>query len=410
VKILYDLIIIRYGEIGLKGDNINDFISQLVSNIKRATRDLGEFEISTVYGRIFLYAESNKIEKIVERLVNVPGIISLSPAQRFRIGKKVANFDDHDFEKLKKESVKLFKAEVQNYPTTFKVETTRADKSFPIESPELNRELGAEILREVESETDPLSVDVHQPEHLFEVEIRRGKIYLFIRREAGPGGLPVKSSGKALLLLSGGIDSPVAGWLGLKRGLSLNAVYFNSPPYTSERAKKKVIDLAKVLSRYGGEIKLQIPYFTEIQQEILKKSPRRYTVTIMRRMMIRIANRLAEINGELALVTGESLGQVASQTLEGLHSSDEVAEFPVLRPLITMDKNDIISLAKRVGTYEISIRPHEDCCTIFVPDNPATQPKLDTIHFGEEDLNIEKLIERAIEKMEVITINEGAAE
>ncbi|TDO73017.1 thiamine biosynthesis protein ThiI [Halanaerobium saccharolyticum] len=405
---MYDLIIIRYGEIGLKGDNINDFISQLVSNIERAAADLGDFEISTVYGRIFLYAESDQIEKIVERLVNVPGIISLSPAQRLRIGKKIADFNEQDFKELKNKAVRLFKAEVQNYPTTFKMETTRADKSFPIESPELNRELGGEILREVESPETPLSVDVHQPEHLFEVEIRRGKIYLFIRREAGPGGLPVKSSGKALLLLSGGIDSPVAGWLGLKRGLSLNAVYFDSPPYTSERAKEKVIDLTKVLSRYGGEIKLQIPYFTEIQQEILKKSPRRYTVTIMRRMMIRIANRLAEINNELALVTGESLGQVASQTLEGLRSSDEVAEFPVLRPLITMDKNDIIALGKRVGTYEISIRPHEDCCTIFVPDNPATQPKLDTIHFGEENLEIEALIERALEKMEVITINEGA--
>lgn len=405
---MYDLIIIRYGEIGLKGDNINDFISQLVSNIKRAAADLGDFEISTIYGRIFLYAESDEIENIVERLVNVPGIISLSPAQRFRIGKKIVNFNEQDFEKLKARAVELFKAEIHNYPTTFKVETTRADKSFPIESPEINRELGAEILREVESADTPINVDVHQPDHLFEVEIRRGKIYLFVRREAGPGGLPVKSSGKALLLLSGGIDSPAAGWLGLKRGLSLNAVYFDSPPYTSERAKEKVIDLTKVLSRYGGEIKLQIPYFTEIQQEILKKCPGRYTITIMRRMMIRIGSRLAEMNNELALVTGESLGQVASQTLEGLRSSDEVAEFPVLRPLITMDKNDIINLAKRVGTYEISIRPHEDCCTIFVPDNPATQPKLDTIHFGEEDLEIEKLIDRSIEKIEVITINEGA--
>ena len=405
---MYDLIIIRYGEISLKGDNINDFISQLVSNIKRATADLGDFEISTIYGRIFLYAESNKIEKIVKRLVNVPGIVSLSPAQRFRIGKKIDKFNDNDFEKIKKKVVKLFKNEVQNYPTTFKVETTRADKSFPIKSPELNRELGGEILRKVEAESTPLSVDVHQPEHLVEVEIRRGKIYLFVRREAGPGGLPVKSSGKALLLLSGGIDSPVAGWLGLKRGLSLNAVYFDSPPYTSERAKEKVIDLAKVLSRYGGEVKLQIPYFTEIQQEILKKCPNRYTVTIMRRMMIRIGNRLAKMNGELALVTGESLGQVASQTLEGLRSSDEAAAYPVLRPLITMDKNDIIELSKQVGTYEISIRPYEDCCTVFVPNEPTTQPKLDVVHYGEEDLEIENLIDRALEKMEVITINESA--
>ncbi|MGM0498953.1 MAG: tRNA uracil 4-sulfurtransferase ThiI [Bacillota bacterium] len=405
---MYDLIIIRYGEISLKGDNMDDFVSQLVINIQRATADLGDFEISTIYGRIFLYAESNKIEKIIKRLVNVPGIISLSPAQRFRIGKKIDKFDDDDFEKIKNKIVKLFKNEVKNYPTTFKVETTRADKSFPIKSPELNRKLGGAILRRIDAETTPLSVDVHQPKHLVEVEIRRGKIYLFVRREAGPGGLPVKSSGKALLLLSGGIDSPTAGWLGLKRGLTLNAVYFNSPPYTSERAKEKVIDLAKVLSRYGGEIKLQIPYFTEIQQEILKKSPNRYTVTIMRRMMFRIANRLAAMNEDLALITGESLGQVASQTLKGLRSSDEVAAYPVLRPLVTMDKNDIIELSKKIGTYEISIRPYEDCCTIFVPNEPTTQPKLDIVHYGEEDLEIEKLIDRALEKMEVITINESA--
>lgn len=405
---MYDVIIIRYGEIGLKGDNIDEFINQLISNIQRATADLGNFEINTVYGRIFLYAKSDKIEKIVERLINVPGIVSISPALKLDFDKKAADFDEQDFKQLKKKCLDIFRAEVQNYPTTFKVETTRADKSFPMESPEINSELGAEILREIESSETPLSVDVHQPEHLFEVEIRRGDIYLFIRREDGPGGLPVKSSGKALLLLSGGIDSPAAGWLGLKRGLDLNAVYFNSPPYTSERAKEKVLDLAKILSRYGGEIKLQIPYFTEIQQQILKKCPDRYTVTIMRRMMIRISNRLARINGELALVTGENLGQVASQTLEGLRSSDEVAEYPVLRPLITMDKNEIIALAKRIGSYEVSIRPHEDCCTIFVPDNPVTQPKLDTIHFGEKDLKIEELIDRAIEKMEVITINEGA--
>ena len=405
---MYDLIIIRYGEISLKGDNINDFISQLVSNIKRATADLGDFEISTIYGRIFLYAESNKIEKIVKRLVNVPGIVSLSPAQRFRIGKKIDKFNNDDFTNIKKKIVELFENEVQNYPTTFKVETTRADKSFPIKSPELNSKLGGEILRKIESKTSPLSVDVHQPEHLVEVEIRRGKIYLFVRREAGPGGLPVKSSGKALLLLSGGIDSPTAGWLGLKRGLTLNAVYFNSPPYTSERAKEKVIDLAKILSRYGGEIKLQIPYFTEIQQEILKKSLSRYTITIMRRMMFRIANRLAEMNNDLALVTGESLGQVASQTLAGLRSSDEVAAYPVLRPLITMDKTDIVDLSKKIGTYEISIRPYEDCCTVFVPNEPTTQPKLDIVHYGEEDLEIEKLIDQALDKMEVITINESA--
>lgn len=406
---MYDLIIIRYGEIGLKGDNINDFINQLVANIKRATSDLGDFEITTIFGRIFLKAEAAKINAICQRLINVPGIISLSPAQKFNYSsKKVSEFDQSDFNRLKKQVVRLFRDEVQNYPTTFKVETTRADKSFPIKSPALSRELGAEILRQVEGPETELKVDVHQPEHLLEVEIRRGKIYIFVRREAGPGGLPVKSSGKALLLLSGGIDSPVAGWLGLKRGLSLEAVYFNSPPYTSERAKQKVIDLTKILSRYGGEIKLQIPYFTAIQQAILKKCPRRYTVTIMRRMMIRIANQLAAQNESLALVTGENLGQVASQTLEGLRSSDQVAKFPVLRPLITMDKNEIIKLAKKIASYQISIRPHEDCCTIFVPQNPVTQPKLATVEYAEEELAIEELVKEAIAKMEIITINKGA--
>lgn len=404
---MYDLIIVRYGEIGLKGDNIDDFISQLVKNIKRAAAGLGRLEIDTIYGRIFIYTAAENIEKIIKRLVNVPGIASVSPARRFRIGKKTADFTAEDFSNLKKEALKLFRAEVKKYPASFKVETTRADKSFPIKSPELNRELGAEILREIEGPESPLSVDVHQPDHLFEVEIRRGKIYLFLRRQEGPGGLPVQSSGRGLLLLSGGIDSPAAGWLSLKRGLSLDAVYFDSPPYTSERAREKVLDLAAVLSRYGGEIKLQIPYFTEIQQQILKKCPSRYTVTIMRRMMIRTANRLAAKNNTPALITGESLGQVASQTLEGIRASDEVAEYPVLRPLITMDKNDIIALAKKIGSYEISIRPYEDCCTIFVPDNPATQPNLDTVHFAEKDLEIEALIDHALAEMKVITINKG---
>lgn len=393
---MYDVLIIRYGEIGLKGQNKHDFIGQLIRNIDNAVTDLGDFEITTVYGRIYLHVDSESLEKVTERLTNVPGIVSISLAVTVKF----------DFEVLKDKALELFKREVADYPTTFKVNTRRADKSFPLESPEINSELGACILRNVESPERELNVDVHNPEHLLEVEIRRGKIYIFIKRFDGPGGLPVKSSGKALLLLSGGIDSPVAGWLGLKRGLSIDAVYFHSFPYTGDRAKEKVVDLSRVLSRYGGNIKLHIAYFTEIQQEIAKNCPERYTVTIMRRMMFRIANKIAEQNNDLALITGESLGQVASQTLEGIASSDDVAELPVLRPLITMDKNEIVDISKKIDCYDISIRPYEDCCTVFVPNNPVTRPKIDRVRRAEENLNIDKLIKNAVEKTEIMHINQ----
>ncbi|MGM0603786.1 MAG: tRNA uracil 4-sulfurtransferase ThiI [Bacillota bacterium] len=393
---MYDVLIIRYGEIGLKGQNKHDFIGQLIRNIDNAVTDLGDFEITTVYGRIYLHVDSESLEKVTERLTNVPGIVSISPAVTVKF----------DFEVLNDKALELFKREVADYPTTFKVNTRRADKSFPLESPEINSELGACILRNVESPERELNVDVHNPEHLLEVEIRRGKIYIFIKRFDGPGGLPVKSSGKALLLLSGGIDSPVAGWLGLKRGLSIDAVYFHSFPYTGDRTKEKVADLSRVLSRYGGNIKLHIAYFTEIQQEIAKNCPERYTVTIMRRMMFRIANKIAEQNNDLALITGESLGQVASQTLEGIASSDDVAELPVLRPLITMDKNEIVDISKKIDCYDISIRPYEDCCTVFVPNNPVTRPKIDRVRRAEENLNIDKLIKNAVEKTEIMHINQ----
>jgi len=396
VKTLYNVLIIRYGEIGLKGQNKKSFIGQLIKNIDNAVTDLGDFEITTVYGRIYLHVDGENLEKATERLTNVPGIVSISPAATVKF----------EFESLKNNALTLFKKEVQDYPTTFKVNTRRADKSFPLKSPEINSELGACILRNVESPERELNVDVHNPEHMLEVEIRRGKIYIFIKRFAGPGGLPVKSSGKALLLLSGGIDSPVAGWLGLKRGLSIDAVYFHSFPYTGDRAKEKVVDLSRVLSHYGGNIKLHIAYFTEIQQEIAKYCPDRYTVTIMRRMMIRIANKIAEQNNDLALITGESLGQVASQTLEGIASSDDIAELPVLRPLITMDKNEIIKISKKIGCYDISIRPYEDCCTVFVPDSPVTKPKLDKVRAAESSLDIDKLLENALEKTEVMQVNQ----
>ncbi|ADQ15439.1 thiamine biosynthesis/tRNA modification protein ThiI [Halanaerobium hydrogeniformans] len=402
---MYNLIIIRYGEINLKGDNKHDFIGQLIKNIDHAIADLGDFEITTVYGRIFLHAESSVIKRLLNRIIKLPGIVSASPAVDFKLNKAASDFDDEDYDKLKEKALKLFEKEVKSYPCSFKVETNRADKSFPIKSPKLNAEIGSAILTNIESKEKPLKVDVHNPDHLFEIEITRGKIYLFINRESGPGGLPVKSSGQTLLMLSGGIDSPVAGWYALKRGLKIGAVYFHSPPYTSARAKEKVKDLARILSKYGGEIKLQIPYFTEIQQQIVKKCPEKYTITIMRRMMVRIANHLAKENSQKALITGESLGQVASQTLEGIQSTDDASELPILRPLITSDKNEIIELAKKIDSYEISIRPYEDCCTVFIPEEPVTKPILKIVRSKEAVLNIEKLIKNSLEQMEVLTIN-----
>jgi thiamine biosynthesis protein ThiI len=399
------LIIIRYGEISLKGDNKQIFIGQLIKNIDHAVTDLGDFEITTFYGRIYLHAKSSIIEKLVDRLRRVPGIVSVSPAYKLNFNKRLKDFNKKDFKRLKEKSIDLFKKEVKNYPTSFKVETNRSDKSFPIKSPDLNSKIGEAILMDRKNRGIELAVDVHNPDHLFEIEIKRGSIYIFMRREDAPGGLPVNSSGKALLLLSGGIDSPTAGWFGLKRGLNIDAVYFHSPPYTSERAKEKVKDLAKILSKAGKEITLYIPFFTEIQQEIIKKCPENYTITIMRRMMMRIASLIAEKNNHKALITGENLGQVASQTLEGINSSDNAADLPVLRPLITMDKNEIIESAKKIGTYEISIRPYEDCCTVFIPEEPITKPIIKIVKDKEKKLDINTLIENSLKKMEVLTIN-----
>jgi len=398
---MYELIIIRYGEITLKGDNMQVFIGQLIKNIDQAVTELGDFEITTVYGRIFLHAEAEYIEEIVGRLKKVPGIVSLSPAHRFRIDKKLKDFDDENLQQLKKRAALLFEEEVDNYPATFKVETQRSDKSFPIQSPKISSILGAAVLKNSERKELKLSVDVHNPQHLLEVEIRRGKIYLFIRREKGPGGLPVNTAGKALLLLSGGIDSPAAGWFALKRGMQIEAVYFHSPPYTCDKAKEKVLDIAEVLSDSAGEIKLFIPYFTEIQRQIVDKCPENYIITILRRMMARTAEKIAEKRGHKTLITGENLGQVASQTIEGISSTDDAVKMTILRPLITMDKQEIIAEARKIGTYDISIRPYQDCCTIVVPDEPVTKPPLDKVREIEAELNIEALIENSLAKMEV---------
>jgi len=391
---MYQAILVRYGEISLKGNNRSYFVNRLIENIRKTLKGTGRFKVESTFGRVYIYIE-DKPDQYLEKLKLTPGIVSMSPVAITEV----------DFDKIKDLALDVFKYAVQDYPTTFKVQTSRPNKDFPLKSPEVNMELGAYLLTEINSENnDKLTVDVHNPEHLLSVEIRKDKVLVYTETIYGVGGLPVGSSGRGLLLLSGGIDSPVAGWLGMKRGMTIDGIYFHSFPYTSDRAKEKVLDLANILTRYGGSINLFISHFTDIQMEIQKVCPSKYTITIMRRMMLRIASKIAIQNKNLALLTGESIGQVASQTLESIHVINEVTNLPILRPLITMDKNEIIQIAREIGTYETSILPYEDCCTIFVPKHPVTRPSLTEAHKAEEKLDIENLISESIEKSETIVV------
>ncbi|MFW6269651.1 MAG: tRNA uracil 4-sulfurtransferase ThiI [Bacillota bacterium] len=389
---MYDVIIVRYGEIGLKGDNQYFFMNKLIENIKKACNPISStIKVKKKPGRIYIYPDNN-YEKILNALKLIPGIVSFSPAV----------ITDLDYEEMKKTALKLFKSEVKNYPVTFKVETNRANKSFFKNSMEINREVGAYFLDQFDEEK--LSVDIHNPDYILNYDVRKNSAYIFIRTSKGPGGLPVGTSGKALLLLSGGIDSPVAGWLGMKRGLEVEALHFHSFPYTSERAKEKVIDLTKILSKNGIKIKLYISDFSDIQRSIKKNCEDKLTITIMRRMMFRIASRIARKYGNQALLTGENIGQVSSQTIENISVINAVTDIPVLRPLITFDKQEIIQIAKQIGTYETSILPYEDCCTIFVPEHPETKPTFTEVDNSENNLEVKKLVKEAVKNTEIINI------
>lgn len=379
----------------LKGLNRYYFEDKLVSNIKKTLSKLGESGKARViksHGRIFIEPqdESFDFEKAIERLSKIFGIVSISPVLRINT----------DFEEIKKHSLYIVKKQLdKGIGTTFKVETKRANKNFHMNSPEINRELGSYLLSELPS----LSVDVSYPSFIVNVEVR-DFTYLFIDIIPSFGGMPVGSSGKAMLLLSGGIDSPVAGWMMAKRGIEIDAVHFYSYPYTSERSKEKVIDLAKILSQYCYSINLHIVPFTDIQLEIADKCPHDQLTIIMRRVMMIIAERLAKYSGALALITGESLGQVASQTIQSLTVTNSVVKMPVFRPLIGMDKNEVIEIARKIKTYDTSILPYEDCCTVFVAKHPETKPKLERILASESKLNIEELVKKALEGVEIIRI------
>jgi thiamine biosynthesis protein ThiI len=382
----YDVILIRYGELALKGRNRDLFEEALVRSVKSILRPFGKTKVRRSYGRMYVELHGEDAQAVMERLQRVFGISSFSPTIQV----------EADEETIRQKALELVK-QLQPQPRTFRVETRRADKRFPKTSMEVSRMVGTHILRNIPE----IKVDVHNPEVTVNIEIRAEGTYISCETIAGPGGLPVGASGKVLLLLSGGIDSPVAGWMMMKRGVTLEAIHFHSYPFTSERALQKVRDLAQKLALWGGTIRLHVVPFTEIQTAIREKCPEDYLITIMRRFMMRIAERIAEKTGALALSTGESLGQVASQTLESMDTINKVVSIPILRPLIGMDKTEITEIARRIDTYELSILPYEDCCTIFTPKNPVTRPKPYVAARFEEKLDVEALVEDAVNRTEV---------
>ncbi|MDE6882385.1 MAG: tRNA 4-thiouridine(8) synthase ThiI [Lachnospiraceae bacterium] len=391
---MFTAFLIKYAEIGVKGKNRYLFENALVQQIKYALKRCeGEFAVRKTDGRIYVDAVSDfDYEETVVHLQKVFGISGICP---------MVYVEDEGFEKLKETIVGYIGTVYPDRHKSFKVAARRARKNYPLNSMEINMELGGAIL----DAYPEMCVDVHKPDILLNVEIR-DKVYIYSRIIPGPGGMPVGTGGKAMLLLSGGIDSPVAGWMIAKRGVKIDAVYFHAPPYTSERAKQKVVDLAARVAAYTGPIYLHVVNFTDIQLYIYDKCPHDELTIIMRRYMMRIAERIAKDTECLGLITGESIGQVASQTMHSLMATNEVCELPVYRPLIGFDKMEIVDISEKIDTYETSIQPYEDCCTIFVAKHPVTKPNLNIIRRHEHNLDekIDELVQTALDTKEVIIV------
>ncbi len=391
---MFKAFLIKYGEIGIKGKNRYLFEDALMKQIRYALQEVeGSFRVHRSQGRIYVECEGYyDYEEAVEALKRVFGIVGICP---------VVHVEDAGFDQLKKDVVAYMDQMYPDKNTTFKVEARRGKKSYPKNSMEINCDLGEAILEAFPE----IRVDVHKPAIKLNVEVR-DLIYIYSEIIPGPGGMPVGTNGKAMLLLSGGIDSPVAGYMISKRGVELEATYFHAPPYTSERAKQKVVDLAKLVSRYAGPIRLNIVNFTDIQLYIYEKCPHDELTIIMRRYMMRIAEHFAKESGCLGMVTGESIGQVASQTMQSLAATNDVCTVPVYRPLIGFDKQEIVEIAEKINTFETSILPFEDCCTIFVAKHPVTKPNINVIRRSEEKLaeKIDTLVEEAIRTVEVMTV------
>lgn len=388
----YDHLLVRYGELTLKGTNRKMFVNQLKDNVKRALIPLSGYHVKGKRDRMYieLYPEAD-INEIIQRLSKVYGIKSISPVIKIDKNEEKINQSaiqlSHDFEK----------------GSTFKVDVKRVDKSFRLDTYELQRQVGGAILKE----NNNITVNVKNPDYEIKIEVRMDAIYIYEKVIAGAGGLPVGTGGKTLLMLSGGIDSPVAGIEVMKRGVTVEAIHFHSPPFTSEKAKDKVIELTRILAERVGPIKLHLVPFTEIQKQINKVVHPRYTMTSTRRMMMRISDKVVHQINANAIVNGENLGQVASQTLKSMYAINHVTATPVLRPLLTLDKEDIIKKAKELGTFETSIQPYEDCCTIFTPKNPVTEPDFDKVIKYESVFNFDEMIENAVENIETLTIDQN---
>lgn len=393
---MFTAFLIKYAEIGIKGKNRYLFEDALVQQMKYALKKCeGQFKIHKTQGRIFVDALTEfDFDEVVERLQRVFGISGICP---------VVYVEDEGFEKLCETVIKYIDDVYPDKNKTFKVVSRRTRKNYPKESMQINMDMGEAILNAYPE----MKVDVHHPDIMLNIEVRE-KIYIYSEIIPGPGGMPVGTGGKAMLLLSGGIDSPVAGYMIAKRGVKLDAVYFHAPPYTSDRAKQKVVDLARQVSKYTGPIYLHVINFTDIQLYIYEKCPHEELTIIMRRYMMRIAESIAKETECLGLITGESIGQVASQTMASLVATNEVCDLPVYRPLIGFDKQEIVEVSEKIGTYETSILPYEDCCTIFVAKHPVTKPNLKVIRRHEQNLDekIEELVKTALETDEVIIVSE----
>ena len=408
--------LLKYGEIGIKGKNRGQFEDALAAQVRHALDKVeGEFEVTREQGRIYVHVlgedDSFDADEVTAALQKVFGLVGICQVLKAPVAdpEQIAEDAIRYISKTygltpagSKESAAQDVSSGQNV-LTFKVHTRRANKQYPMNSMEVDALVGEQLLAAYPGK---MKVDVHHPDIMVYIEIRE-EVFIYSKIVPGPGGMPVGTNGRAQLLLSGGIDSPVAGWMIAKRGVALDATYFHAPPYTSERAKQKVIDLAKMVAQYAGPIRLHVVNFTDIQLAIYDRCPHDELTIIMRRYMMKIAERFAAKDGSMGLITGESIGQVASQTIQSLVCTDDAASMPVFRPLIGFDKQDIIDLSLKIGTYDTSIQPFEDCCTIFVAKHPVTKPRLDIIKRSEEKLKdiIEELVDKAVEGAETIRIS-----
>ena len=385
---MYNILIVKYGEIGVKGKNRYIFENKLIKNVKNILKPIGKFNVYKEYGRIYVDLDGYDYEEVVEEVRKVFGIVGVCPAVRA----------EKDYNLLKELALKMLEEKIEQGYKSFKVDSRRGDKDFKLTSQEMSLDIGGYLVSQVK---DKIAVDVRNPEVKIHCELRQNHVMVYSDTIPGYGGLPLGTNGRAMSLLSGGIDSPVASWMVAKRGMELECIHFHSYPFTSEKSQEKVRDLAQILAKYCGRVRLHKVNMLEIQKSIGLNCKDEEMTIISRRFMMRIAERVAIKRNCDALITGESIGQVASQTIQGLTCTNASVKMPVFRPLIAMDKTEIIEVAQKIGTFETSILPEEDCCTVFSPKKPVTKPKLDRIEKSENKLDVEKLIQDAIDNIEV---------